>query len=192
MIAVPQRSNQGQMQTVLSKVTISNNRNMNQLTPNNVQNSRNSPKKTNRRIRKPNLKFEPIIEEPQKNLLRIVKQKTTQGNNRQISRRKQTFIQSSDSPHIIPAGSVVTIHNDQINRRDINLAEISRLSDERKEMLNIDRQINFIHLLSPWNCFPYQFLPLFSQNFYIIQLLKTTHPIDFLDSSNWAEIFREK
>jgi hypothetical protein len=149
MIAVPQRSNQGQMQTVLSKVTISNNRNMNQLTPNNVQNSRNSPKKTNRRIRKPNLKFEPIIEEPQKNLLRIVKQKTTQGNNRQISRRKQTFIQSSDSPHIIPAGSVVTIHNDQINRRDINLAEISRLSDERKEMLNIDRQINFIHLLSP-------------------------------------------
>ena len=32
----------------------------------------------------------------------------------------------------------------------------------------------------------------FSQHYYIIRLLKTTHPIAFLDSSNWAEQLREK
>ena len=28
------------------------------------------------------------------------------------------------------------------------------------------------------------YMPFFSQNFYIIQFLKTTHPIEFSDSSN--------
>ena len=32
------------------------------------------------------------------------------------------------------------------------------------------------------------FCHFFSQNFYIIRLLKTTHPIKFFDSSNWAQI----
>ena len=36
------------------------------------------------------------------------------------------------------------------------------------------------------------FYHFFSQNFYIIRLLKTTDPIKFLDSSNWEKIFDEK
>ena len=32
----------------------------------------------------------------------------------------------------------------------------------------------------------------FSQHFHLIRLLKTTHSIEFLDSSNWAHLFKEK
>jgi hypothetical protein len=35
------------------------------------------------------------------------------------------------------------------------------------------------------------FCHFFSQNLYLIRLSKTTYPIEFSDSSNWAKIFRE-
>ena len=85
------------------------------------------------------------------------------------------------------------LQNSQINNLDQNLTILEKwiLENLVWKQASGRSTVHVLYSLYLLRGPPVIFCHFFSQNFYIIRLLKTTHPIKFLGSSNWAQMLSE-